>query len=92
MVLADAVAPPGNDYWLAIDFPNEEKAKNSANALAPIAAQGMFGPLEVRRAGVSVAVIPPSDGPLEATYRDLPDIKLLRRCTQGFGLFKAKAS
>ncbi|MCZ4495526.1 MAG: hypothetical protein JWM25_109 [Thermoleophilia bacterium] len=84
VALSEVVAPREDDYWLAVDFPSEARAQDAANALAPIAAEGMFGALEVRRAGVSVAVVPPTTGPLEEMYSDMPDIKLLRRCTTGF--------
>lgn len=90
--LSDALAPPNDDYWLAVDFPNEKRARAASKALAPIAAGGMFGPQEVLREGVSVAVLHPSDGPIGDLESDKADIKLLRRCTKGFDVVEAKAS
>lgn len=84
--LTDALAPHGDDYWLVIDFPDTRGAADGAKALAAVAAQGMFGPLEVRRSRKSVAMLPAQDGELESVYAGLPDVRRLRECTKSYAL------
>ncbi len=81
--LSDALAPPEDDYWLAVDFADERRATRAAVRMAR---EGIAAPNQVRRSGASLAIVPPAGGPLEDVYRDLPDVKRIRECTQSFAV------
>ncbi len=85
--LSDALTPPDDDYWLAVDFPDERRATRAAVRFAQ---EGIAAPNQVRRSGASVAIVPPAGGQLEDIYRDLPDIKKIRGCTSSFAVVSGR--
>ncbi len=85
--LSDALTPPDDDYWLAVDFPDERRATRAA---ARIAQEGIAAPNQVRRSGASLAIVPPTGGPLEDIYRDLADVRRIRECTSSFAIVSGR--
>jgi hypothetical protein len=85
--LSDALTPPDDDYWLAVDFADERRATRAA---VRIAREGIAAPNQVRRSGASLAIVPPAGGPLEDVYRDLPDVKRIRECTSSFAVVSGR--
>ncbi len=81
--LSDALAPPDDDYWLAVDFGDERRATRAAVRMAR---EGIAGPNQVRRSGASLAIVPPVGGPPEDDYRDLPDVRRIREYTRSFAV------